>query len=111
MPEGYYPHRHQADHIIPQKHDGTDDIENLAWACFSCNLRKGTDISAYDTETRLLTPLYNPRTDKWSNHFALASDKIIGVTAMGRITVRLLQLNHPDQVALRKALREAGLWS
>mgnify|MGYP002335902270 CR=1 FL=1 len=111
MPEGYLPHHHQADHIIAQKHDGTDDLENLAWACFSCNVRKGSDISGYDPDTLTLTPLFNPRTQSWEQHFVIDDDSIIGLTEIGRVTAKLLQMNQPDQVSLRRALREANLWS
>jgi hypothetical protein len=109
MPEGYYPHRHQADHIIPQKHAGTDELKNLAWACFPCNVRKGTDISAYDEKTMALTPLFNPRTQVWNEHFTLQDDRILGETDVGRVTVKLFHMNDADQIALRKALREAGM--
>ncbi|CAB4167525.1 HNHc domain containing protein [uncultured Caudovirales phage] len=30
------------DHIIPRKHGGTHDMDNLRVLCKSCNLRKGT---------------------------------------------------------------------
>lgn len=29
----------QIEHIIPRKHKGTDDLDNLALACKDCNLR------------------------------------------------------------------------
>lgn len=39
------------DHIIAEKHGGPTAAENLAWACFSCNLRKGPNIAGLDPET------------------------------------------------------------
>jgi hypothetical protein len=42
---------HQVDHIIPHRHGGDDELDNLAWACFRCNNAKGTDIATYDFET------------------------------------------------------------
>lgn len=32
------------DHIIPLSKGGTDDLNNLAWSCPSCNLRKGASV-------------------------------------------------------------------
>ena len=54
------------DHIIAEKHGGQSESENLALACFSCNLRKGPNIAGLDPETSELTPLFNPRVDEWS---------------------------------------------
>lgn len=33
------------DHIIASKHGGSDEAINLPWACYSCNLFKGTNIA------------------------------------------------------------------
>ena len=29
------------DHVIPKSRGGSDDINNLVWACISCNSKKG----------------------------------------------------------------------
>lgn len=94
------------DHIIAQKHGGQGESENLAWACFSCNLRKGPNIAGLDPETGELTPLFNPRADTWSEHFAWEGAWLRGKTAIGRATVAVLDINHVDSVAVREALRE-----
>lgn len=57
-----------------------------------------------------LAPLYNPRLQHWDEHFELVGDEIIGKTPIGRITVRLLQMNHPEQVEARRLIIAAGLW-
>jgi len=57
------------DHIIAEKHGGNTTSANLAWACFSCNLRKGPNIAGIDPESGVLTRLYHPRTDQWTDHF------------------------------------------
>lgn len=101
---------HQADHIVLEKHTETTAFGNLAWACFRCNSAKSDDIASYDEITRLLTPLYNPRTDRWDNHFELAETGYIqGKTPVGRVTVRLLRMNRSRQVEIRRLLLEAGL--
>lgn len=100
----------QVDHIIPQKHDGSSELDNLAWACFRCNNTKGSDISGYDTETRELTPLFNPRTQNWDDHFEIIEAVLIGRIPIGRVTIRVLQMNHPKQIEARRSLIDAGLW-
>lgn len=62
---------HEADHIRPIKHHGETQLDNLAFACLRCNRHKGTDIAGYDNTTGQLTPLFNPRLDKWNEHFRL----------------------------------------
>ena len=83
-----------------------NDSENLAWACFSRNLRKGPNIAGLDPETGELTPLFNPRTDLWSEHFEWNGVWLRGKTPFGRATVAVLDINHVDSVAVREALRE-----
>lgn len=39
LPEGYA--WATVDHVIPQAHGGTDELENLVLACGPCNVRKG----------------------------------------------------------------------
>lgn len=98
------------DHIISQKHGGSDHLENLAWACPPCNILKGTDVASYDSETGNLTPLYNPRKDQWDDHFELDGDVFAGKTSIGRVTVRILDMNSPEKVETRRFLIQAGQW-
>jgi 5-methylcytosine-specific restriction endonuclease McrA len=109
-PEGVSAYAHQVEHVIAVKHDGPSTLDNLAWACFQCNNYKGPDIASYDKETNTLTPLYNPRQDRWDDHFFLEDAVIVGKTPTGRVTVRILQMNHPDQIETRAYLLRAGLW-
>ena len=110
-PEEASTYPHHIEHIIARKHDGTSELSNLAWACFHCNVAKGSDIASYDRETSELTPLFNPRTQNWDDHFMLTDGMIVGKTAIGRVTVRLLQMNHPEQLEIRLQLIQAGLWA
>ena len=75
------------DHIIAEKHGGNTTSANLAWACFSCNLRKGPNIAGIDPESKALTRLYHPRTDQWTDHFEWGGVSFRGKTAVGRTTV------------------------
>ena len=92
------------DHIIAQKHRGQTEPANLAWACFSCNLRKGPNIAGRDPESDELAPLFNPRLDKWSQHFVWEGAWLRGKTPIGRATVAVLDMNHPDSILVREAL-------
>lgn len=76
--EGYSAHSHQVDHIISQRHHGSDALENNAWACLRFNINKGTDIGGYDSQTGQLAPFYNPRTQRWDDHFELQGAEIAG---------------------------------
>jgi hypothetical protein len=99
---------HEPDHIIAEKHGGGTTLENLAWACAVCNRYKGTDLASLDPLTGRLTPLYNPRSQKWSRHFRLNGVLIEPLTASGRVTERVLHLNEQRRVADRLALMSVG---
>lgn len=101
---------HHVDHIIPIAHGGTDEISNLAWACFDCNTNKIRDIASFDPGTRTLTLLYNPREQAWGDHFEMIGAFIMGKTPAGRATVNLLQINNPGQIETRQHLMNARRW-
>jgi 5-methylcytosine-specific restriction endonuclease McrA len=99
------------DHIKPaKKHKGSDELYNLAWACFDCNTTKSGEIAGYDPVTNQLTPLYNPRTQNWDEHFKKEGATIVPVSAFGRVTVELLEMNDPAQIEFRTLLIQLGLW-
>jgi hypothetical protein len=88
---------HEVDHVIAEKHGGATDIENLAFACWRCNRHKGSDLTSFDPQTRELSPLFNPRTQVWAEHFTYQGQQIIGSTPEGRTTVNLLRLNSEER--------------
>jgi hypothetical protein len=98
------------DHIIAQQHRGPTSTENLALSCLRCNSRKGPNIASIDPESGELVPLYHPRRDTWSGHFEWSGPVLIGRTAVGRATVELLAINHPDTVLLRQMLIDEGVF-
>ena len=101
---------HHADHIIPRKHGGSDELANLAWSCFLCNSAKGSEVGAYDPLTGQLVPVYNPRTDVWNDPFRLNDGNIIGTTPVGRVTEMVLLLNRKERVEARRLLMEIDLY-
>ena len=110
VPEGVVLWPHEADHILAEQHGGQTTFENLAYACFHCNRRKGPNVASVDRETRQLVPLFNPRTHRWADHFRAERGLILPQSPIGRVTVELLRLNSPDRVLVRRALLEAGQW-
>lgn len=109
-PEGIDYFGHHVDHIIAQKHGGTSDLDNLAWACAFCNRAKGTDLASYDRDARTVVLLYNPRTQHWQDHFKMDGLTIIGITPVGKVTIQLLQMNRKDQLEVRQQLMDAKAW-
>ena len=91
------------EHIIPKKHGGSDDLDNLALACIDCNLHKGPNLTGIDPETNEVIELFHPRHHRWEDHFAWEGIYIIGKTAIGRTTIRVLDMNADDQLGLRSS--------
>src|SRR5688572_28854587 len=81
------------EHIIARQHEGQDTEQNLALACHHCNLHKGTNLSGLDPQTGTLTRSFHPRMEDWSEHFSRQGGETIGLTAIGRATVKLLRMN------------------
>jgi 5-methylcytosine-specific restriction endonuclease McrA len=109
IPESFTFAPHWIDHIVAEKHGGKTDADNLANSCSLCNQSKGSDLSSIDPETGTLVGLFHPRRDRWEDHFRLAGGRIEPLTPVGRVTVQLLQFNHPDRVEEREFLVAAGL--
>lgn len=98
----------QVEHIIPRKHGGNDAPANLALACDRCNSHKGTNLTGIDPETGEIVPLFNPRQHPWEEHFLLCDVTIVGLTAIGRTTVRVLNMDEERRVRLRAVLKRYG---
>lgn len=98
----------QLDHVRAQKHAGADSLRNYAWSCLSCNSHKGPNPAGYDPITDTLQRLFNPRADEWDDHFEWDGALLIGLSAIGRTTIEVLRINHPDQVRHRAMLLKLG---
>jgi hypothetical protein len=108
MPQEYDDTPFEIDHIIAKKHSGRTIDSNLSLSCFYCNSFKGSDIASRDAKTRKLTPLFNPRRHAWTRHFRWSGAYLVGRTAVGRVTVALLNINDPLRVELREGLIDEG---
>jgi HNH endonuclease len=104
--EPYSPDPFSVEHIIPLAKGGTHDLDNLAWSWQGCNSRKYVSTEALDSVTGQTVPLYHPRRDRWSAHFAWNEDDtlVIDLTPTGRATVEELQLNRAGAVNLCRIL-------
>ncbi len=95
---------HEPDHIIASQHHGSNNLENLAFACYHCNHYKGTNLASVDPETGGLVYLFHPRRDRWTEHFTLDGARIRPLNAKGRATAALLKFNVPTRLAIREKL-------
>jgi hypothetical protein len=96
------------DHVVPRTAGGPTKAANLALACVSCSLRKWARQVAPDPETGAESPLFNPRTQRWADHFRWDGAIVVGLTATGRATVEALAMNRPLVVAIRWEEGERG---
>jgi len=55
-------------------------------------------------------PIFNPRTEKWWDHFVHQGAIILGVSAIGRATAELLNMNETERVEMRQVLLANGEW-
>ena len=98
----------QIDHVISEKHGGMTLEDNLAYACTFCNRSKGSDLGSISEFTRQLVPFYNPRKQKWSDHFQIRDTAIEAITPTGEVTARILGFNMIERQFERKELSSLG---
>jgi hypothetical protein len=96
------------EHIVPRQHGGDDEASNLALSCPWCNWAKGPNLSGIDPDTNVLMPLFHPRQQIWSEHFAYQGSRIIGTSPIGRATVRVLAMNRAEPLEIRAWLMTEG---
>lgn len=92
---------HQIDHIISLKHEGETSLDNLAYACFSCNNNKGSDIGTMLLPNKIFIRLFNPRIDSWNKHFEIENGVIYAKTNIAQATVKMLKMNEIDRIIER----------
>ena len=79
----------EVDHIISLKHSGSSEPNNLAYACALCNRAKGSDVGSIATSGEF-TRFFNPRADRWAEHFGLEGATIQPLTPIGEVTAGIL---------------------
>ncbi len=100
----------EIEHIIPEAAGGPTVRENLWRACHRCNQYKGDRVQATDPLTEKRVALFNPRAQRWSDHFAWSPNGalVTGLTPCGRATVEALRINNEYVVEARRFWVEAG---
>lgn len=98
----------EVEHIIPRSLGGQTTPDNLAFACRRCNLLKSDIVFAIDPRTGRSAPLFNPRLQRWVDHFRRSRDqlRIYGRTGSGRATAALLQFNTSSEQEIRQLQRD-----
>ena len=106
----FSPDPFSVEHIIPRSRGGTDDLSNLAFSCQGCNNHKYTSVEAIDPISGETVQLFDPRRQKWNDHFVWNADQriVLGLTPVGRATVQKLRLNRTGLVNLRRVLHRIG---
>ena len=92
------------DHVIPTSRGGTNEDDNLCLSCAWCNSFKQAQTNGWDDVTSRRVRLFHPRRDRWTDHFRWnrGRTRLLPITAIGRVTEKLLQLNRPRLVEARE---------
>ena len=87
------------DHFQPKGKKGSDNLENLIYACARCNLYKAD----YFPETATELKLWNPRQESGDAHFLLLpSGELFALSETGKFTIQQLRLNRSPLVENRR---------
>lgn len=98
----------EIDHIISLKHGGATAEDNLAYACVMCNRLKGSDLGSISQGTGELVRFFNPRIDRWADHFELDAAFIKPLTNIGEATAGIFDFNNEERVLEREELISLG---
>ena len=98
----------EVDHIISLKHKGPTHADNLAYACFICNRLKGSDVGSLLWETNQFVRFFNPRLDRWGDHFQFKEGAIHPLSDIGKVTAHILRFNDSERILERETLMLRG---
>jgi hypothetical protein len=112
LPDDFHPGVFEVELVIAKKHGGPTSLSNLAYSCLHCNRHKGTDLAGIDrlTSRTKLVRIFNPRRHLWHRHFRWDGPVLVGRSAIGRVTIQVLQMNDATRVELRHELIEEGVF-
>jgi hypothetical protein len=65
-------------------------------------------LGTFVSDNNRLTRLFHPRKDTWKKHFELDEGEIMPLTKIGLATIKVLDINNPDRIILRRLLMQAG---
>jgi hypothetical protein len=87
------------DHFQPRTKAGSDELENLIYACITCNQYK----QDYWPRTETAARLWNPRQESASEHFIEQEDgQLTALTPIGTFTIKRLRLNRSQLIVARQ---------
>jgi hypothetical protein len=55
-----------------------------------------------DPTSGQIHPLFNPRRDKWTEHFTWRGATLTGNTPTGRVTIAVMNINDAQRIELRQ---------
>ena len=72
----------EVEHMVPTRRGGDDTESNWALSCRSCNLHKSDHQEAIDPQTGAIVPLFQPRLQRWDEHFSVEESTgiLLGLT-------------------------------
>lgn len=115
LPQDAFRRPFHVEHIIAKQHGGRTLLDNLAFACWYCNLKKGPNLTGIDPVSGAVVLIFNPRVHDWSDHFDLKlafgtppGIEVTGLTSIGRATLRVLGMNEQMRSILRYELWREG---
>ena len=97
----------EVDHIISLKHGGSSEADNLAYACALCNRYKGSDVGSISAAGKF-SRFFNPRIDRWTEHFVVDQAIIRPLTVIGEVTAHILELNSSTRLHEREEMIRFG---
>jgi hypothetical protein len=87
------------DHFQPRATAGSNELENLIYACITCNQYK----QDYWPRTETAPRLWNPRQESASEHFIEQEDgQLTALTPTGLFTIKRLRLNRSQLIVARQ---------
>ncbi len=90
----------EIDHFCPRSHGGKDTVDNLVYACPTCNRFKGDYWPVPEASPDLM--LLHPQQDDLSAHIGSLPDaRLIGLTKRGWFHIQRLRLNRAQLIELR----------
>lgn len=98
------------EHIVPRSLGGGSDLDNLAWSCPGRNLHNAGRSGLLDRDTNQRVPVFNPRSERWRDHFSWDEFQIVPLTAIGRAMCAAFELNSDRRIRIRRAEAMFGLF-
>ena len=96
---------------LPRKLGGSDELDNLAWACPGCNLTKAIRVKLRDRSAGQEVPgVSSPARTAGPQHFAWQGYEMVGLTPIGRAVVDAFDLNHDRRLRVRHVEERFGLF-